>query len=259
MLTDVEPIHVAASLVLVFVAGGLASWLGLGLNRRLALASLRAAVQLIVVGLVFGAVVSSSSATALAWLWVAFMVVVTTVVARRRAPQLPGGAVAAGIAVTATVGLSLAVIFGLGVIDYRPTNVIVISGIVIGNTLPSLVLGSNRLIDQLQGNRGQLEALVALGFSVHQITKVAGGPIVRTALIPQIERTNVVGLIALPGAMTGLLLAGVDPIDAVLVQLIVMYLVLGAASVSVIVVVVIGMRSLFDPQGTVREITPSSN
>ena len=58
----------------------------------------------------------------------------------------------------------------------------------------------------------------------------------RTALIPQIERTKVVGLIALPGAMTGLLLAGVDPIDAVLIQAAVMFLVLGSVATTVSVV-----------------------
>jgi putative ABC transport system permease protein len=56
-------------------------------------------------------------------------------------------------------------------------------------------------------------------------------------LIPQIERTKVVGLIALPGAMTGLLLAGVDPVEAVVIQLLVMYLVLGTAAVCVVGVV----------------------
>ena len=59
----------------------------------------------------------------------------------------------------------------------------------------------------------------------------------RTALIPQIERTKVVGLIALPGAMTGLLLAGVEPLTAVLVQLAVMYLILGSVAIAVVVVV----------------------
>jgi putative ABC transport system permease protein len=63
------------------------------------------------------------------------------------------------------------------------------------------------------------------------------------ALISQIERTKVVGLIALPGAMTGLLLAGVDPVDAVVVQLLVMYLVLGAAAITVIVMVLAVTRS----------------
>jgi putative ABC transport system permease protein len=94
--------------------------------------------------------------------------------------------------------------------------------------------------------------MLALGLTVAQIVRVAGGPIVRSTLIPQIERTNVVGLIALPGAMTGLLLAGADPVDAVLVQLIVMYLVLGAVATSVITTVVGGMRHLFTPDRRLR-------
>ena len=67
----------------------------------------------------------------------------------------------------------------------------------------------------------------------------------RTASIPQTERTKVVGLIALPGAMTGLLLAGVDPIDAVLIQAAVMFLVLGSVATTVAVVTwAVGSNSL---------------
>ena len=67
----------------------------------------------------------------------------------------------------------------------------------------------------------------------------------RTALIPQIESTRTVGLIALPGAMTGLILAGVDPVDAVLVQIVVMFLVLAAATTTSSVVAMGATRRLF--------------
>ena len=96
--------------------------------------------------------------------------------------------------------------------------------------------------------------MLALGLSVNQIVKMVGGQIVRTALIPQIQRTNVVGLIALPGAMTGLLLAGAEPLDAVLVQIVVMYLVLGAAVTSVIISVVSGMRNSFTADWRLRTL-----
>jgi putative ABC transport system permease protein len=68
---------------------------------------------------------------------------------------------------------------------------------------------------------------------------------VRTALTSQIESTKTVGLIALPGAMTGLILAGVDPVDAVLVQVVVMYLILGAAATATALVGVGVSRRLF--------------
>ena len=193
----------------------------------------------------------------LAWVWVAVMVTITSVIARRRAPQLPGGGPVAAAAVAFTVGVCLLVIFGLRILPYDAVNVIVIAGITIGNSMPSQVLGSNRLVAELRDNRGQVEALLALGMSRWQVIRITGGRIVRTALIPQIERTNVVGLIALPGAMTGLLLAGADPVDAVLVQLIVMYLVLGAVATSVIITVVAGMYGLFTPDRRLLALSPA--
>lgn len=247
MIENVSPLQVVASLVLVAIALGLGLLLELGVTRRLIVAVVRAAAQLLAVGVVFGFIANSSQAMALAWVWVGSMVVITAVVARRRAPELPGGGFVAAMAVSLTVGLCLAVIFGLGVLPFEPVNLIVVAGITIGNSLPSQVLGANRLVGDVRDNRGQFEAMLSLGLGRTQVIKLAGGQIVRTALIPQIERTNVVGLIALPGAMTGLLLAGADPVDAVLVQIVVMYLVLGAVATSVILTVVVGMRGLFTP------------
>lgn len=254
MIEDVTYAQAAASLVLIAVAVLLGLVMNLGLTRQLMVAVVRAAVQLLAVGLVFGWIATSDQAMALAWLWVAVMVAITSVVARRRAPELPGGGPIAAAAVTFTVGLCLLVIFGLGVLPYEPVNLIVIAGITIGNSMPSQVLGANRVMAEVRDNRGQFEAMLALGLSVNQIVKMVGGQIVRTALIPQIERTNVVGLIALPGAMTGLLLAGAEPLDAVLVQIVVMYLVLGAAVTSVIISVVSGMRNSFTADWRLRTL-----
>ena len=245
MIEDVSYLQAAASLVLILIAVVLGVALNLGLTRQLLVAVVRAAVQLLAVGVIFGWIATSGRAMVLAWLWVAVMVAITSVVARRRAPELPGGGPVAAAAVSITVALCLLVVFGLGVLPYEPVNLIVIAGITIGNSMPSQVLGANRVLAEVRDSRGQFEAMLALGLSVNQIVKMVGGQIVRTALIPQIERTNVVGLIALPGAMTGLLLAGADPIDAVLVQIVVMYLVLGAVVTSVIISVVVGMRNSF--------------
>lgn len=254
MIESVSWTQTAASLVLVVLTMAVGWWLRLGITRQLLVAAARAAVQLLAVGLLFGLIVSSSQAIALAWLWVLVMVGVTATVAHRRAPKLPNGPLIAALAVVATVGMCLLVVFGLGIIDYEPVNLIVIAGITIGNTLPALVLGSKQTVNAAVAERGQIEALMATGMSTMQIVQNVGGPIARLALVPQIERTNVVGLIALPGAMTGLLLAGVAPRDAVLIQLVVMYLVLGAVALSVVVVVTLGVRSLFTPALTLLPV-----
>lgn len=235
----------AASLLLVLCAAGVGWWLHLGVTRKLAVATVRAGVQLLLVGLLLTFIIESRGAHWWAWIWVIGMVLVTAIVAKRRAPQIPGGGLVAFVAVTVATGVCLAVIFGFGIIDYEPITLVVIAGITIGNTLPSIVLAGKQLVSALRDGRGRIEALLALGFDVAGVTRVAGADIARTALIPQIERTNVVGLIALPGAMTGLLLAGTDPIDAVLVQIVVMYLVLGAVALSVVATIAIGIRKSF--------------
>jgi putative ABC transport system permease protein len=229
---------VLASLSLVLLALGLAWALGLRLQRELITATIRAATQLLAVGFVFALIFKSTGAEYWAWLWVAGMIIVaTTVVVRRAKYRIQHLAVVAGIAVLGSALISVAVAFGFGVIDYAPVSLVVIAGITIGNAVPSAVLGVNRSVDSCRDRVGDLEALLALGLDRRQIVRLMTPQTVRTSLIPQIERTKVVGLIALPGAMTGLLLAGVDPVEAVVVQLLVMYLVLGTAAVCVVAVV----------------------
>lgn len=244
---SIEWWQAAVSLVLVAIAFGLAWWRGLGVGRRIVVAAVRAAVQLLAVGLVLRFIVESSLDDVLAGVWVAAMVVIAGVVTRRRAPQLPGGVVAATGVIGLTTGVCLAVVFGLSVLDYEPISLVVIAGITIGNTLPSVVLAAGQVESAVSDQRGQIEALLALGFDGRGVVRHVGAPVTRVALVPQIERTNVVGLIALPGAMTGLLLAGVDPVDAVLLQLVVMYLVLGAVAVSVVTVVIVGLHRSLTP------------
>jgi putative ABC transport system permease protein len=229
---------VLASLSLVILALGLAAALGLRIERSLIVASVRAAVQLLAVGFLFALIFRSPGANYWAWLWVVGMTVVATLVVVRRAKyRINGLALVATSAVVGSALISIAVTFGFGVIDYGPVSLVVIAGITIGNAVPSAVLGVNRSVDSCRDRVGDLEALLSLGMDRQQIVRFMAPGTARTSLIPQIERTKVVGLIALPGAMTGLLLAGVDPVEAVVIQLLVMYLVLGTAAVCVVGVV----------------------
>ena len=225
------------SLVLVALAVALSLWQRVGVERSILWAAFRAAVQLLAVGALLTLIFGAELAMWFAWLWVIGMVLIAGETARRRATAVPGLRWLVMAAIAASTGIALAIVFGLQVFDLEPVAVVVIAGITIGNTLPGTVLAVDRSVGYLSDNRTQVESLLALGFGARGATQFLVRDTARLALIPQIERTKVVGLIALPGTMTGLLLAGVDPFDAVLVQLVVMYLVLGGVAVAVIVVV----------------------
>jgi putative ABC transport system permease protein len=233
-----------ASLVLVALSVGLARWLRLGVTREIVISAVRAAVQLLAVGFILTSLFSSSVATLAALGWIAVMVAIAAFVIGRRAKAPSRSLYAvAGSMVAFTTLLSLAVVFLSGVFEWSPVAGVVMAGITIGNAMPSAVLGVNLAVKAHRDGRGELEALLSLGMNRSQVVRFMAPTPARNALVPQIERTKVVGLIALPGAMTGLLLAGVDPVDAVLIQILVMYLVLGATALCAIITVAAVSRS----------------
>ena len=236
---------VAAAFVLIAVAVGLSFWQQLRLERSILWAALRAAVQLLLVGSALAIVFQQSASTWLAWLWVAAMVVVASVVVRRRAPEVPGALPLALVALTVVAAVSMSVIYGLGIFPLEARAIIPTSGMIIGNSMGATVVVARRVVGELRDKRPEVEARLALGHPWSDASRPYVRDAMRTALLPQIESTKVVGLIALPGAMTGLILAGVEPKDAVLVQLAMMYLILGSVATSVTVIGLGLSRQLF--------------
>lgn len=241
---------IVAALALIAVTVGISLRLGIGVERSILWAAVRATVQLIAVGLLFTLIFESSLAELWAWLWVAVMVGIATYVVRRRAPRMAGVTWPAFLAVAGSAVLSILVIFGFGVLELDPVRLVVIVGITLGNSLGSAVGGVVQTVAFVRDRPGEIEALLALGGLREHVVRYVAPQASRLALVNQIERTKVVGLIALPGAMTGLLLAGVDPFDAVILQLLVMLIVLGSVGVSVLATVLSMASRAISPELT---------
>ncbi len=244
---DVGALGVAASLVLVAVAVVLSWRAGLGLERTLVWAASRALVQLLLVGAALALVIDPDRPIALSWLWVLAMLAFAADVARRRAPEVPGMGRLALAAFAAVGAVALGVLFGLGVLPVEGRTLVPMAGLAIGNAMSATVLAARRIVEEMRDKRLEVEARLALGLSSRQAARPHVRSALRAALIPQIETTKAVGIVFLPGAMTGLILAGVDPVDAVLVQVVVMYLVLGSAATATTVVALGLIRRLFTP------------
>ena len=154
--------------------------------------------------------------------------------------------------------VTLGVIFGLRVFPLEGRTLVPLGGMMIGNSMKATVVAARRVIEEIRDKRREVEARLALG----QPSGLASRPYVRaalrTALTPQIETTKAVGLVFLPGAMTGLILAGVDPVDAVLVQAAIMFLILGSvATTSTVVTLGVASRLFTDDHRLKRLPRPS--
>jgi putative ABC transport system permease protein len=237
----------ALSLILVAVAVGLSLWQGLRLEREMLWATARSLVQLLAVGYVLVFIIDDDTSIAWAWAWVVVMLAVAAFTVRRRAPEVPGITLLTVVATTASTLLSLSVVFGLGVYPAVGRAVVPIAGMMIGNSIGSIVVASRRILAELADRRPEVEARLALGQPWQEASKPFVRSALRTALTSQIENTKAVGLVFLPGAMTGLILAGADPLDAVLVQAALMYLILGCVATNVVVIGLGLTRRLFTP------------
>ena len=236
-----------ASLVLVAVAVALSWRRRLGLEGTILWACGRAMVQLLLVGQALSLLIADDAPVAASWAWVVLMVAFSAETVRRRAPEVPGAFSLALAAMTASTVLSLGTVFALGIYPVVPRAIVPIAGMMIGNSISGTVSAARRVIAELSDHRAEVEARLALGQPWSEASRPYVRAALRTALTGQIESTKAVGLVFLPGAMTGLILAGVDPVDAVLVQAAVMFLILGAVATNAAVVGIGLTRRLFTP------------
>jgi putative ABC transport system permease protein len=244
-MSDIGWSGLAISLLLVGVAIIISLARRLGLEGSIAWASARALVQLLLVGVALDLLLEPGRSIAWSFLWVAGMIVFASFTVHRRAREIPNLFPLALAAFASSAVVTLGVLFGLDVFDLDARTIIPLAGLMIGNSMTATVVVARRVYEELRDKRDEVEARLALG----QPASVAAQPYVRsalrTALIPQIEITKAVGLVALPGSMTGLILAGVEPLDAVQVQAAVMYLVLGSVATTTSVVALGVQRRLF--------------
>jgi putative ABC transport system permease protein len=162
-----------------------------------------------------------------------------------RAPEIPGLLPLAALAFAAAGAVTLGTLFGFAVFPVEGRTVVPLAGMMIGNAMNATVLTARRTVEELRDKRAEVETRLALGQPSKQAARPYLTAALRTALTPQIETTKAVGLVFLPGAMTGLILAGVHPVDAVLVQAVVMFLVLGAVATTSAIVGLGLTRRLF--------------
>ena len=236
---------VAVSGLLVLVAVAIASWQRLGISREIVVAAVRALVQLVAIGAVL-AWLFAHAGVAGALAWVLAMTLVAANESRRRGAGIPHAYRAALIGIVVATASTLGVLVLGGVISTEPQVLIPIGGMVVSGSMQASSLTLTSLRRSAIDNRPAVEAALSLGLPAPQAFAREMRTAVRTALVPTVDSTRVVGLISLPGTMTGLIIAGVDPLQAIRYQIIVMYMLLAAWAVSALVTARMAQGAMFD-------------
>jgi putative ABC transport system permease protein len=222
-----SPLQLLWALGLVVITIALSAWQRLGLEWNLAIAAGRTVLQLVVVGYVL-AVVFAVRNPLLVVLMIAVMVAIATVVARNRISQkIPQLAFLVGGSILVSTSLTLVYTLLLIIqpeIWYEPQFLIPLAGIVLGNAMNGAALAGERLVSTLNASQLEIETHLSLGATPQQAIAQYRRDAIRAALIPLLNTMTVIGLVTLPGIMTGQLLGGAPPLQAVGYQILIMFM-----------------------------------
>ncbi|MDJ0853615.1 MAG: iron export ABC transporter permease subunit FetB [Desulfobacterales bacterium] len=245
----------ASGLVGLLVLG---TWrLRLGLAGQLVICAVRTAAQLFLVGYALKALFAHVS---LLWVGLAATVMLLAagreVVSRQKRRDKEGWAFGVGALSMATSSFAVTILATVVIIGtdpwYHPQYLIPLLGMLLGNTMTGIALSLDRLTQTAWEQRDVIEARLALGqewsSAISSIVKES----IRSGMIPIINSMAVAGLVSLPGMMTGQIIAGSPPDEAVKYQILIMFLIAGGTGMGVLAAVGLGAWRLFDRRARFR-------
>jgi len=237
---------IAASLILI--NGALSLMLRLGLERQLIWAAVRSVVQLLAIGYVLGWVFEFAYWYVVLPIMCLMTLVAGTSAAGRGRRTYAGQRLDSVVSVWISSWLVTAIgLFAVIRIHpwYEPQYAIPILGMILGNTLTGVSLGMERMTQELTTGRGTIEMILALGGTRWEAAQQAARHAVRAGMMPTLNQMTVVGIVSLPGMMTGQVLAGENPEDAVRYQIVIMFLIAAASALGTVGAVLLTYRRLF--------------
>ncbi|HET7231896.1 MAG TPA: iron export ABC transporter permease subunit FetB [Longimicrobium sp.] len=260
---DVSWFDLALAAPLIVVAVALSRWQRLGLERGFIVGAVRALVQLVAVGYVL-VYLFQSSRWWLVLLALGVMLAAAASASTRRGKKVPAQDRRALLGISGTAmllasGVTLAYVTQVMLRVhpwYAPRYLIPLFGMIVGNAMTAAALAAERLASEMELRRGEVEAYLALGASP---ARAAAEPVRRAltaALIPSVNGLMVVGLVQLPGMMTGQILAGQSPLLAVRYQVVVAFMLAGATAMTAAMVVLWYRRTFFTPAAQLAARVP---
>jgi putative ABC transport system permease protein len=223
----------------------LSLWQRLDLERDLLVGTIRAVVQLLAVGYLLQMIFDMQH-----WFYMALMIAIMLLVAAhnasRRGKEIRGSSffrVLLALLLTETVALVIVLCFGI--IPPKPQFIIPLSGMFIGNAMVAAGLFLNRLQAEIDSRRYEVLTALSLGANSRQAGDASLRLAVKASMIPTIDSLKTVGLVQLPGMMTGLIIAGVSPVEAVRYQILIMFSMTAVAGVTSICLGLLTLPALF--------------
>jgi len=252
-----EPYELSLAAILVLALAALTWHQRLGVAKQLLVAALRTSVQLTLIGLVLKALFESVH---LGWMTLIAIIMLLAAAREVKSRQtiffLGWWGLGIGTVAMFVSTFSITIIALTCIVQpepwYMPQYSIPLLGMMAGNTLTGIALALDRLVHEANDHRITIENRLSLGHSWQDSIEIIRKNAARSGMIPIINAMAAAGLISLPGMMTGQILAGNPPEEAVKYQILIMFMLTAGTGFGVLVALYIGARRLFDDRTRLR-------
>lgn len=233
------------SLIFVFIPIILSKTLNLKLGKDVVVATIRSIVQLFIVGYLLTFVFASEQLIYTV-LMVVLMIAAATQNARKKGVVIKGITWKLIATFTFIEVLTQAILLGFHIVPAEAQYIIPLSGMVVGNSMVLAILFLNRFSAEYEARYDEIELILSLGGTPKQAVHTSLISSIKASMIPTIESQKTIGLVQLPGMMSGQIIAGADPLQAVQFQLLVLFLLLCTASITSVMLGFLAYPTLFN-------------
>lgn len=235
----------------VLIALLLSVWQKLGLEKEIAVGTIRSTVQLLAIGYVLQFVFHSDSIAFILILLV-MMISVASWNAASRGKNLPGIFWRIVICLTITELITMGLLVLLGLVSPTPQYLIPMSGMIIGSSMIVSSLFLTHMNRETETAKGEIETLLSLGATTRQAVQGVLKRAVKASMIPTFDTMKTIGLVQLPGMMTGMIVAGASPIEAVRYQIMIMLSFSSSAAISAVLISLLSYPLWFTKDAMLR-------
>jgi putative ABC transport system permease protein len=236
---------------MIAIAIGISSWQKLGLEIPLANATLRTVVQLLGVGYILAVIFEIKNAIAVLLVLMVMLTIATITARNRIGKKIPQIVPVLFGSLFFSTALTL-IYTNLLIIQpetwYEPQYLIPLAGIVLGNAMNGAAIAGERLVSTINTSRLEIETYLSLGATPQQAVTTYRKEAIRAGLIPTLNQMMVVGIVTLPGMITGQLLSGIDPLDAASYQILIMLMLAFTNLITTVLVTQGLIRQFFNEQ-----------
>lgn len=243
---------IGISAVLILIAIGISYFQKSGLEKEMSVASIRIFFQLLIMGYVLTYILKSNHVLIVLLVLIGMVFFgAYTVSSRERTIQ--HSLRISFISILVGVLLTIGIILLTGTIEVKSQYVIPVASMIISNSMNAASLAMNRLKGEIRAQKQQIEAALCLGASPKKAVENPLKATFKTSLIPSVNRAMTVGIVSLPGSMSGMIFAGISPIQAVKYQMLVEYVVIGSATITVFCTTFLTYREFFTEHDQLKE------